>query len=136
MVEFSAQCYVPAWMGERLGGEWVQVYEWLKSPFTLYLRVSQHYTSVYKIKSSKKKFGRIFLWNSLELALFGCLAPLMLFSISSMEMDLLDLFVCLFHFGSTLLNYILLEYYFFQVLKKNVIWRWKIMLIIENLMII
>ena len=50
---------------------------------------------------------------------FGCLAPLMLFSISFMEMDRLDFFF-LFHFGSTLLNYILLEYYFIQVLKKNV----------------
>ena len=23
------QCYVPAWMGGRFGGEWVRVYVWL-----------------------------------------------------------------------------------------------------------
>ena len=29
----SAQCYVAAWMGGELGGEWMHVYMWL-SPFS------------------------------------------------------------------------------------------------------
>ena len=29
----SAQCSVPAWMGEEFGGEWIHVYAWL-SPFS------------------------------------------------------------------------------------------------------
>ena len=36
-----AQCYVPAWMGEEFGGEWIHVYIWL-SPFTDHLRLSRH----------------------------------------------------------------------------------------------
>ena len=37
----SAQCYVPAWMGKGLGGEWIHVYGWL-SPFTVHLKLPQH----------------------------------------------------------------------------------------------
>ena len=37
----SAQCYVAAWMGGEFGGEWIHVYVWL-SPFTAYLKLSQH----------------------------------------------------------------------------------------------
>ena len=37
----SAQCYVSAWMGEGLGGEWGHIYVWL-SPFTVHLKLSQH----------------------------------------------------------------------------------------------
>ena len=36
----SAQCYVAAWMGGELGGEWIQVYVWL-SPFAVHLQLSQ-----------------------------------------------------------------------------------------------
>ena len=32
----SAKCYVAAWMGGELGGEWIGVYVWL-SPFTVHL---------------------------------------------------------------------------------------------------
>ena len=35
----SAQCYVPAWMGEGLGEEWKHVYVWLSS-FTVHLKLS------------------------------------------------------------------------------------------------
>ena len=37
----SAQCYVPAWMGVRFGGEWIHIYVWL-SPFPVHLKLSQH----------------------------------------------------------------------------------------------
>ena len=37
----SAQRYVPAWMGEGFGGEWIHVCVWL-SPFTVPLKLSQH----------------------------------------------------------------------------------------------
>ena len=37
----STQCYVPASVGERLGGEWIHVYAWL-SPFVVHLKLSQH----------------------------------------------------------------------------------------------
>ena len=37
----SAQCYMAAWMGGGLGGEWIQVYVWL-SPFILHLELPQH----------------------------------------------------------------------------------------------
>ena len=37
----SAQCYVPAWVGEGLGGKWIHVCAWL-SPFTVHLKLSQH----------------------------------------------------------------------------------------------
>ena len=37
----SAQCYMAAWMGGEFGGEWIYVYVWL-SPFTVYLKLSQH----------------------------------------------------------------------------------------------
>ena len=35
----SAQCYVAAWMGGELGGEWIHVYVWL-SPFAVCLKLS------------------------------------------------------------------------------------------------
>ena len=38
----SAQCYIAAWMGGEFGGEWIHVYVWL-SPFTIYLKLSQHF---------------------------------------------------------------------------------------------
>ena len=37
----SAQCYVAAWMGRGLEGEWIHVYVWL-SPVALQLKLSQH----------------------------------------------------------------------------------------------
>ena len=37
----SAQCYVAAWMGGELGGEWIHVYIWL-GPFDVHLKLSQH----------------------------------------------------------------------------------------------
>ena len=37
----SAQCYMAAWMGGEFGGEWIYVYVW-QSPFTVYLKLSQH----------------------------------------------------------------------------------------------
>jgi len=36
----SAQCYVAAWMGGELRGEWIHVYVWL-SPFIVHLKLSQ-----------------------------------------------------------------------------------------------
>ena len=36
-----SQCYGAAWMGGKLGGEWIHVYEWLSS-FTVPLKLSQH----------------------------------------------------------------------------------------------
>ena len=37
----SAHCYVPAWMGEGLGGERIHVYIQL-SPFAVHLKLPQH----------------------------------------------------------------------------------------------
>ena len=37
----SAPCYVEAWMGGELGGEWIHVYVWLSS-FDIYLKPLQH----------------------------------------------------------------------------------------------
>ena len=37
--ENSAQCYVAAWMGRELEGEWKHVYIWL-SPFAVHLKLS------------------------------------------------------------------------------------------------
>ena len=37
----SAQCYVPAWMGEGFGGEWIHVCVWL-SPFAVHSKLPQH----------------------------------------------------------------------------------------------
>ena len=48
----SAQCYVPAWMGGGLRGEWTHVYGWL-SPFTVYLKLPQHCNWLYP--STKQK---------------------------------------------------------------------------------
>ena len=55
----SAQCYVAAWMGGGLGGEWIHVYVW-PSPFAVHLKLSQHrllidYTPIQN-KNLKKKF--------------------------------------------------------------------------------
>ena len=53
----SAQCYVAAWMGGDLGGEWTHEYVWL-SPFPVHwnyhIIVNQLYPQ-YKTKTSKKK---------------------------------------------------------------------------------
>ena len=38
----SAQCYVAAWMGGELGGDWIRVHVWL-SPFAACLGLSQHW---------------------------------------------------------------------------------------------
>ena len=38
----SAQCYVAAWMGGELGGEWIHVNVSLSS-FPVHLKLSQHY---------------------------------------------------------------------------------------------
>ena len=35
----SAQCYVAAWMGGELGGEWIPVYVWL-SLFAVHVKQS------------------------------------------------------------------------------------------------
>ena len=35
----STQCYMPAWMEEEFGGEWIHAYVWL-SPFAVYLKLS------------------------------------------------------------------------------------------------
>ena len=37
----STQCYVPAWMGELFGREWIQVYVCL-SPFAVHQKLPQH----------------------------------------------------------------------------------------------
>ena len=34
----SAQCYVTAWMGGEMGGEWIYVYVWLSS-FAVHLKL-------------------------------------------------------------------------------------------------
>ena len=46
----SAQCYVPVWMGERFGGEWVQVLHMTES-----LHSSPETTTTLLISYSKKK---------------------------------------------------------------------------------
>ena len=38
----SAQCYVPVWMGQEFGEEWIHVYVLRLSPFTVHLKLSQH----------------------------------------------------------------------------------------------
>ena len=38
----SAQCYMTTWMGGEFAGELTHVYVWL-SPFTVHLKLSQHY---------------------------------------------------------------------------------------------
>ena len=49
--ENSAQCYVAAWMGGDLRGEWIHVSVWL-SPFTVRLKLSQRCElAQYKIKN-------------------------------------------------------------------------------------
>ena len=40
--ERESNSYVAAWIGEEFEGEWIHVYIRL-SPFTLYLKLSQHY---------------------------------------------------------------------------------------------
>ena len=35
----SAQCYVAAWMGGKIGKEWIHVYAWL-SPFAVHLKLA------------------------------------------------------------------------------------------------
>ena len=53
----SAHCYVAAWMGGELGGEWMHQDVWL-SPFAAHLKLSQHCQSAmrqYKIKSLKSE---------------------------------------------------------------------------------
>ena len=37
----STQCYVAAWMGGDLGGEWMRVHVWL-CPFTVQLKLLYH----------------------------------------------------------------------------------------------
>ena len=37
----SVQCYVAAWMGGELGGEWIRVYAWV-SPFAVHQKLLQH----------------------------------------------------------------------------------------------
>ena len=37
----SGQCYVAAWMGGELRGDWIHVYIWL-SHFAVYLKLPQH----------------------------------------------------------------------------------------------
>jgi len=37
----SAQCYVAAWMGKRLGGARIYFHVWL-NPFAVHLKLSQH----------------------------------------------------------------------------------------------
>ena len=52
----SAQCYMAAWMGGKLG-EWIHVYVWL-SHSAAHLKLSQHCQLAllqYKIKSFLKK---------------------------------------------------------------------------------
>jgi len=45
----SAQCYVTAWMGGELGGEWIHIYVWLNS-FAVHLKlitfVNQLYSNI------------------------------------------------------------------------------------------
>ena len=37
----SAQCYMAAWMGGKFGGEWIDVFVWLRS-FATCLKLSQY----------------------------------------------------------------------------------------------
>ena len=60
--ENSPQCYVAAWMRERVGleGEWLHVYVWL-SPFSVHLKLSQHLNwlyinTKYKVKKNHCSF--------------------------------------------------------------------------------
>ena len=38
----SAQCYVAAWIGGEFEEEWIHMHVWL-SPFTVHLKLSQHF---------------------------------------------------------------------------------------------
>ena len=52
----SAPCYVAAWMGGEIGGEWMHVYVCL-SPFAVHLKLSQHLLIGYiSIQNKKPKF--------------------------------------------------------------------------------
>ena len=51
----SAQCYVPVWMGQEFGEEWIHVYVLRLSPFTVHLKLSQHCQSI-SIPLQNKKF--------------------------------------------------------------------------------
>ena len=37
----SAQCYMAAWLGDGFGGEWIDVFVWLRS-FATCLKLSQY----------------------------------------------------------------------------------------------
>ena len=37
----SAQCYVPGWIEEGFGGEWIDVYIWL-TPFAVHMKLPEH----------------------------------------------------------------------------------------------
>ena len=37
----DVQCYLAAWMGGEIGGEWKHVYVWLR-PFAVHLKLLQH----------------------------------------------------------------------------------------------
>ena len=48
----SAQGYLKAWMGGESGGEWIDVYVWLR-PFTVPLKLPQHcYSAISSIQFS------------------------------------------------------------------------------------
>ena len=51
----SVQCYVAAWMGGKLGGEWVIIYEWF-SLFLVHLKLSQHCLLISYTPRQNKKF--------------------------------------------------------------------------------
>ena len=51
----SVQCYVAAWMGGELGGEWVIIYEWF-SLFLVHLKLSQHCLLISYTPRQNKKF--------------------------------------------------------------------------------
>ena len=67
----SAQCYVPAWMGRGVGGEWVHVYVWLGSLilslFTVHLILSQHSESaISSVQFSSVAQSRLTLCNPMN----------------------------------------------------------------------
>ena len=51
----SAACYVVAWMGGEFGGEWTHIYIWL-CPFTVHLKLSQHYLFISYTPFQNKNF--------------------------------------------------------------------------------
>ena len=55
----SAQCYGAAWIGGEFGGEWIHVYVWL-SPFTIYLKPSQHCLLIIYTSIQNKMFCFVF----------------------------------------------------------------------------